>query len=355
MILLVPAVCLMAADTGKAIFEKAAAALAAKDYPAAEAGFQAVLRSEPRNVGALGNLGVVYVRTGQYANAIATYQKALKIVPQDPALKLNLGLAYVKQERYAEAFPLFEGQATPQAQELLATCLLFTGRTEEALQKLKGLSPTPGVLYLTGTAYSRLHKDEEAKSVLESLLRSTTEAQGNFLAGKLYYDSGRLDEAAAAFEKAAGVPGQRRELGKVFVSLRRNEEAIAELRTAIKEDGGDAEAYYFLGAVLVREKQPGALINLERAITLNPDAWGAHYYLGRLKIESGRLAEAVDPLRKAAALNPNEAAIFYLLARALSSSGREAEAQIARDRVKALKAGQLAAEIDVISKPRRDP
>ena len=52
------------------IFESASAALRKGDYAAAEVGFRKVLQAEPRNIGAMSNLGVVYSRTLRYARAI---------------------------------------------------------------------------------------------------------------------------------------------------------------------------------------------------------------------------------------------------------------------------------------------
>ena len=48
-----------AAQSAEAIFRSAATALASQDYKAAEQGFLAVLKLEPRNIGAIGNLGVI--------------------------------------------------------------------------------------------------------------------------------------------------------------------------------------------------------------------------------------------------------------------------------------------------------
>src|SRR5262245_44200030 len=108
------------------IFERASAALAAADYPAAEQGFNEVLKSSPNHIGALGNLGVIYSRTERPDRAIDCYRRALKLSPRDRGLLLNLGLAYLKQEAHTEALPVFRQllAAYPkdlQARELLAT------------------------------------------------------------------------------------------------------------------------------------------------------------------------------------------------------------------------------------------
>ena len=99
---------LCAADALQPVFQKAVAALSSGNYPAAEAGFQQVLKTAPNHVGALGNLGVVYSRTSRPDKAIAVYQRALRIAPQDRGLMLNLGLTYIKQESFTDALPLFE-------------------------------------------------------------------------------------------------------------------------------------------------------------------------------------------------------------------------------------------------------
>ena len=66
-----------AAEPAKDVFDRAVRALAANDYQTAERGFQSVLRQEPRNVAALGNLGVIYSRTGRADQAITSYRRAL--------------------------------------------------------------------------------------------------------------------------------------------------------------------------------------------------------------------------------------------------------------------------------------
>src|ERR1035441_2412091 len=95
------------AESAKEVFDGAVRALAAGDYETAERGFQSVLRAEPRNVAALGNLGVVYSHTNRADQAIAVYRRALQLSPDDKAILLNLGLVYLRQEAHSKALPLF--------------------------------------------------------------------------------------------------------------------------------------------------------------------------------------------------------------------------------------------------------
>ena len=59
-----------AAQTAQQIFRRASEALKRGDYAAAETDFRNVIKLEPRNVNAMGNLGVVYARTLRFARAI---------------------------------------------------------------------------------------------------------------------------------------------------------------------------------------------------------------------------------------------------------------------------------------------
>src|SRR5215469_12163922 len=129
-------------QTTQQIFERAEAALKNGDYKSAEAGFLKVLKAEPANVEAMGNLGVVYSRTFRHARAIEVYKQALRIRPQEQGILLNLGLVYLEQNNYALAGTYFQRlhRLDPQnkrAGNLLATCLVYGGQPAKALDILK--------------------------------------------------------------------------------------------------------------------------------------------------------------------------------------------------------------------------
>ena len=89
------------------LFGAAARDLQDGRFPEAEAGFTQVLRREPNNMGALGNLGVLYSRLNRPQKAIDIYRRALRLAPNEPGLLLNLGLAYLKLDDYSQAKPIF--------------------------------------------------------------------------------------------------------------------------------------------------------------------------------------------------------------------------------------------------------
>lgn len=337
-----------AAGDPRVAFDRAAAALAAHDYGAAERGFQEVLKAVPGHAGALGNLGVVYARTQRHSQAIEVYQRALKLAPRDPGLSLNLGLAYVSLRQYGRALALFEKlPRTGQVRELLATCQIHDGRPAEALAALEGMPLTAGVAYLRGLAYARLKQPEQARAALAEMMSAATPAQAAFLMGKAEYDEGRFETAAESFQKAlaAGFPGSHLELGKTYLSLRRNAEAETELRLALGDDPSEAN-YYLGGLLIIARRYAEAAPFLEKARALNPDSWAACYYLGRVRLAGNQPSAAIALLERAAALNPNEPAVFYQLAQAFKKAGRAAESRRALERVLALNRGKLDDEIE---------
>jgi len=349
------AAALFAADPIQAIFEQSVAALAVQDYSAAEQGFRAVLKARPDNIGALGNLGVVYTRTHRYAMAIEVYKRALNAAPSDPGLLLNLSLAYMKQEQYGKALPVLArlvriNPASRQARELLATSQLYTGAAKTAVESFESLRTAgphnTGVLYLLALSYYRLKQPEKAGAILAELLDSASPAEANLLIGRAQYEAGRFEEAAASFAKALDakpdLPTIHRELGKVFISLHRDSDAEKELNAALRQDHEDGEAFYFLGGLqLEQDKLAEAGSNLEVARELLPDSWAVYFYLGRLRQQQDQPAQAVPLLQRAAQLNPDESSIYYRLAQALKSAGREAESRAALQKVKELKAKSL--------------
>lgn len=334
------------------IFADAARHLQAGRYPEAEAGFRSVLQREPNNLGALGNLGVVYSRQNRPQQAIDTYRRALRLAPNEPSLRLNLGLAHLKLDHYADAKVLFGPlAATPsprqrQAQELLAICQLQMGEADTAIAGLlplvEGTDVSPGVYHFLALAYVKKQDLPRAQAVLAKLFAALPAAQAHYLEGRVWYDSAQFDRALTSFEKAADadprLPGLALETGKTLLSLRNTAEALRHLRIAASAPG-DLEARYFLGALLVQEGQYAEAAPLLQAVTESrPDLWGTHYYLGKAQLALGHAAAAVPLLQTAAARAPGESSVHYQLGRALQSLGRKAEAQRAFARVSQLKA-----------------
>jgi tetratricopeptide (TPR) repeat protein len=348
---------LCAAQSAKEVFDGAVQALAAGDYQTAERGFQSVLRKEPRNIAALSNLGVIYSRTNRANQAITVYRQALQVSRDDTAILLNLGLVYLRKEDHSRALPLFERIVAIdpqhlQARQLLAVCRAYVGQLALAIRDLEDLRAAAprdeNILFLLGFTYLKSQDSEKAKAIFEQMFEAAGPVRAQFLLGKANCEANLLPQAEESFLEVLrldpGFPGVHLELGRVYFSLHRTEEAIRELELALKDNPGDGDASYLLGGLLIQEdRDADGIPYLEQATKAKPDFWASFFQLGKAKLRLGHPAEAVVLLQKAVELNPDEANAYYQLGRALQACGRESEARRALLRVQDLRAAALEA------------
>jgi superkiller protein 3 len=235
---------------------------------------------------------------------------------------------------------------------LLAVCRVYTGQLEPAIRELETLRATAprdeNVLFLLGFAYLKNHDAGRAKAIFELMFEAAGPARAQFLMGKANYEATLFLQAEEAFHEALRLapkfPGVHFELGKVYISLRQNDDAIRELELALKENPGDADANYFLGARMVQDSRYAEGIPyLERARKMKPDFWASYFYLGKARLRLEQPADAVVLLQRAVELNPDEASAYYQLGRALEACGRKSEAGSALRRVRELRAAALQA------------
>jgi tetratricopeptide (TPR) repeat protein len=322
------------AQAQSTVFERAVMALNEGDYKSAEAGFREVLAGSPQHIGAMQDLGLVYSRTNRLDQAVALYLQALTVRPSDAGLLRNLGLAYLKKDSYKEALPVFQKLVDANPQDAIAR--------------------DPGLLYLLTIGYLKQNPTTEGRTAVGTLLNSVPPAPASFVLCKIYFETGRFDEAADQCRKTlaadSGFPGAHRELGKALVSLH-SAGAEKELDVAVAEDANDGVAAYYLGVAMLQDsKVEEASSQLEKAIRLDPGFWGSYYYLGKVKLQTQRWEQAVPLLRKAVALNAGAAVAFYELGRALNATGQTAEAELAMQRVRELRAEELQQDTKALRK-----
>ena len=113
--------------------------------------------------------------------------------------------------------------------------------------------------------------------------------RAQFLLGKAYYEATLFPQAEESFLEALRLdprfPGVRLELGKVYISLRRTDEAIRELELALKDSPGDGDASYFLGGLLVQEDRLRRAFPTSSGQNRRSRTSGLPYfYLGKAKL-----------------------------------------------------------------------
>jgi Flp pilus assembly protein TadD/mono/diheme cytochrome c family protein len=145
---------------------------------------------------------------------------------------------------------------------------------------------------------------------------------GDFVAnanlGALFQSAGRIDEALAhlraALASRPGHPAVRNNLGTALRDAGRPDEAIAEFNGVIRDAPNDVSARYNLATTLMaRGRAREAIPHLERVLTLAPDDAAAMSDLGSALGLVGRYGEAVRWLERSVQRRPENAYAHYNL------------------------------------------
>lgn len=97
-------------------------------------------------------------------------------------------------------------------------------------------------------------------------------------------------------------------------------------RRALELDETLPEAHVALGHVMMTDDYPGAEVELEKALSLNPSHADAHEWYGDILRGLGRLDEALDEAKRAYELDPLPPARAFFLATQYFFAGRNDEA-----------------------------
>jgi hypothetical protein len=107
----------------------------------------------------------------------------------------------------------------------------------------------------------------------------------------------------------------RNAVGALLIDQGRLDEAIVDLREAVRLEPAYADAHNNLGAALARHGQlDDAIVAYREALRLAPDLALAHNNLGIALARTGSLDAAIGELRAAARLSPNRPDFHYNLA-----------------------------------------
>lgn len=223
------------------------------DLVGAEAGYRAILASDPGNADALHLLGVALFQSRQHEEAIASIGSAIAFEAGKAEYFNNLSL------------PLRE-----------------LGRPDEALA--------------AATRAVELHPEY-------------AEAHAN--RGLALMDLGKPGDAARSFERAIalkpGVAAFHNNLGNARRAEREYDAAEIAFREAVRLQPRHAQAHFGLGVALDAQKRRlEAVASLREAVRLKPDFAEAHRRLGAVLSHVGRLRDAYDAYDRALDLDPDD-------------------------------------------------
>jgi len=218
------------------------------NYPAAVEAYDRGLAVEPENVELLNAKGFALFQKGESAQAVASLEKAIEVDPEHWKAHNNLALASVDLGEFEIA--------------------------EAHYRESLALEPQPAIYNDLGFVLERQGLPFEATEMYRKSLELAP------------------DSAAAQFNLASSL-------------ARVGEFAEAEPHfRAVLDKGPSTQAYTALGIVLWQQgKQEEAVANMRTAIEVNPDNATAHDQLGKMLLQHGKLEEARMELAKAKALD----------------------------------------------------
>lgn len=206
-----------------------------------------------------------------------------------------------------------------QAKHLAAQASAALARTEESA--VGGRAPT---------AEGR----DRAKQLADAALTLAPDSpDAHEVMGDLFIDASEPEDAEDEFRKALLGDDSASLRTKLAEALRLQgdfDEAITELRAAIKLEPRSARAYSGLGLALRGQRNlPESTAAYQEAIRLDPDLIDAHNGLAVVLANQGQLNEAVAEFREIIRIDPDSAIGHYNLAYALADLDRDVESAAA--------------------------
>jgi len=221
-----------------------------RDWASSEILFRDVLRTQSDASLIRSALGVISFGEGDLAGAERAWLQALTDEPNNTFALENMALLRQRQHRYAESLDyswhaLRVRPVYTDAHVGLAQTLALLGRDSEAEWQFR------------------------IATTLSPLSTSAHNGYGQFL-----FDSGRIEDARAEFERSAAVDSTGEaydRLGDIYLKWQDTPRAEQSFRRAVGVDPFDAHAHIGLGEVLESVGRPGdALHEYEAGLEVDP-------------------------------------------------------------------------------------
>lgn len=268
------------------------------------------------------NLGLLYWRNGDLANAVSSYKTGLASDSTNKGALQNYALLLMKmgENERAIASLLTLKKVDPLAlptRVSLIECYLKTKNRDAAIAETNELLSAHLADPEEQTKLAAIVIDDDdsdlAKTILESSLRvSPAQPKAYAALGLVYLKLKRFREAADSFESAVHLEPNSSEFAMAFanslVLWNRPNTLLAFLKSVQTQFGGLAEfqhklafAYYGVGEF------SNAIDVLEKLLRTNPQRQDQIYFLlARSYFGIGKLADSESAFKKAIELNPKE-------------------------------------------------
>jgi tetratricopeptide (TPR) repeat protein len=237
--------------------------------------------------------------------------------------------------------------AHPQAAITPATAdaqkLLNAGHLEEALKALDTLAlqqpEPPGVERLRGMAFYEQGKIQLAATAFErALAQDPSDREAMQMQGVVLFRSGKPAAAIPLLEQAhLSIPRTNIDsnyvLGLCYLDTRRYDDARKAFATQYNFLPDSPSAYLLAARMMLRRDYlPVAETFAQKALALNPNLPMAHLLIGQIRLSQSKLSEAVAEFEKENELNPLYGEVYDRLGDAYLRQGDYAKSQESLDR-----------------------
>jgi tetratricopeptide (TPR) repeat protein len=265
---------------------------------------------------------LTYERNGVWESRASLWEDVLRKSPRNPRAHNNLGAAYAKAGRLDEA-----------KHRYIAALALAPGHS--------------GTLNNLGQIYSSSNMFLVAETVFMMAIASDPEnADAYYNLGVIYENQGRADEAVKYYSLSIARNPQMNiashNLATLLMREDRDQAIASPFSDLLVHPPGDAEAHVDYGMAnyrigehdlsvdLLREALVGehdlSVDLLREALEIEPDSAEAHYSLGIVYGELGRIDEALEHYWEAIRCDPDFRSAHYNMATLLLMAGRTREA-----------------------------
>ncbi|MDB5638633.1 MAG: hypothetical protein JWP51_3541 [Bradyrhizobium sp.] len=306
--------------------------------------YASVLRVDPTNAAAFGNLAIIAAQQGDLAGAERLIRKEIELRPNYPAGYNNLGSVLQQQGRLADAIAAHREalKLNPNyapAHFALGNALRQQGSFEEAMASyrsaIKARRDYPEAHNNIGVLLQMQGRlDQAASAYREAVALRPAYAEAQFNLGVVLHEMRELDAAEAAYRRAVslnpGIAVVHNNLGTVLKDQGRLDDALAAFEAATRLQPDYAEAFYNRATVLQRQaKLEDALAAYGQAVGLRKDYTDAINNAGIVLLELGRTADAIDLYGQLLQRMPDHADACNNMGTALLAAGRPDEARTA--------------------------
>lgn len=269
----------------------------------AERELRLVVSAQPSDVEARVNLGVVYMRRSDWKQALAQLEAAERLAPKVAGIRLNIGLIFYREGLYENATAPFESvvrddPGSLQARRLLGLCYLFVERYKESANMLSGVwsesQNDPSYVYALAVAADHAQDKTLSEKALTQLMAMSTRETG--------------DRHAAPLVELL--------MGKAYMQRDDYAQALIELKKALALDPKLPMLHYHLGLVYRHDAMlPEAKAEFLADLAIEPGVADAMDQLGEVEFGLADIASSRKHLEQAVHVNPRLGTAWFYLAK----------------------------------------